>query len=281
MQSIKQLNSVKKEYDKFKSELSSLSNKLNDLKQRHKNKEAGIDYSDIEDLIDVIDNIKDEERYYIANIALATADVASKTTALVSQASVAGASWATFGFSVGLAADISGSNTKNTTSQTTSVSSNLNANNIKISTNKDKDTSTNIIGSNLNTSNNIDISTNNLNINASQDTYIYKEDSKTIDGSIKFTMYGGSGGSAGLSYSTNHKDIESVINNNSLLYSKSDININTSNDTTIKGANLRADNALNLHTKNLILESLRDRYTSNEKGMGIGAGIGFSGDQTT
>ncbi|MBE2985804.1 hypothetical protein CCAL12920_03270 [Campylobacter sp. RM12920] len=39
--------------------------------------------------------------------------------------------------------------------------------------------------------------------------------------------------------------------------------------------------ALNLHTKNLILESLRDRYTSNEKGMGIGAGIGFSGDQTT
>ncbi|WP_445143059.1 filamentous hemagglutinin N-terminal domain-containing protein, partial [Campylobacter sp.] len=69
-EAIKQLNSVKKEYEAYKEQKSNLISKLNELKQRYKNKEAGIDYSDIEDLTDIIDNIKDEERYFVANIAL-------------------------------------------------------------------------------------------------------------------------------------------------------------------------------------------------------------------
>ncbi|MBQ7271385.1 MAG: hemagglutinin repeat-containing protein, partial [Campylobacter sp.] len=52
---------------------------------------------------------------------------------------------------------------------------------------------------------------------------------------------------------------------------------NTTNDTTIKGANLRADNQLNLNTNNLTLESLRDKYQANSKSSSIGVGISFSG----
>ncbi|QCD45676.1 hemagglutinin repeat-containing protein [Campylobacter mucosalis] len=276
-EAIKQLESVKKEYDKYKQEVSNLQEKLSDIKQRYKNKEVGIDYSDIEDLTDIIDNVKDEEKYYIANIALATTNVASKTAALISQSVAALNSSGTYGFSVGIAGDVKGSNTKSNTAQTTSISSNLQANNISISTNKDKDTSTNITGSNLIANNNINIDTKDLNINSSQDTY--KADSKTkeLSGSVKMTMYGGGGGSAGLNYSQSNLDQENITHNNSQLLAHNDININTSNDTTIKGANLRANNTLNLNTNNLILQSQRDIYQSNYKGTSLGAGIGFSG----
>ncbi|MGF1973942.1 hypothetical protein, partial [Staphylococcus aureus] len=42
-EAIKQLNSVKKEYEIYKQEKSSLESKLNELKQRYKDKEIGID----------------------------------------------------------------------------------------------------------------------------------------------------------------------------------------------------------------------------------------------
>ena len=278
-EAIKQLKNVKKEYDEYKKQKSNLSSKLSEIKQRYKNKEVGIDASDIEDLTDILDNIKDEEKYYIANIALATTNVASKTTALVSQAAAAASSSVTYGFSAGVAADLSGTQTNSKTKQTVSTPSNLIASNIRLETNKDKDTSTNITGSNLLASNNIDINTKDLNINSSQDTFELDEKSKAISGSVKFTMYGGGGGSLGLNYSQSNSDRESIANNNSRLISNKDININTSNDATVKGANLRADGTLNLKVgNNLVLESVRDKYTSSQKGFSISGGIGLGGN---
>ncbi|QCD45656.1 hemagglutinin repeat-containing protein [Campylobacter mucosalis] len=188
-----------------------------------------------------------------ANLICLKPPIADDIAALISQSVAATSSSGTYGFSVGIVGDIKGSNTKSNTAQTTSVSSNLNANNIKISTNKDKDTSTNITGSNIKAFNNIDINTNNLNISSSQDTYISKQDTKELGESIKFSMYGGGGGSLGLNYSQGHSNQESIINNNSQLIANNNISINTSNDTTIKGANLRANNTLNLNTNNLSL----------------------------
>ena len=136
-----------------------------------------------------------------------------------------------------------------------------------------------ITGSNLSVNNLIDINTNNLNINSSKNTYTSESKDKSIGGAMRYTMYGGGGGSADLNYSTSSSDIESLTNNNSHLYLAKDININTANDTTIKGANLRADERLNLKVgNNLLLESLRDRYTSNQKDFSISAGVGFSGN---
>ena len=278
-EAVKQLNSVKKEYEQYKNEKSNLQTKLNELKQRYKNKEVGINASDIEDLSDILDNIKDEERYYITNVALATTNVASKTTALISQIAAASVSSGTYGFSVGVAANISGTQTNTKNKQTISSPSNLNALNIRLTTNKDKESSTNITGSNLLANNNIDINTKDLNINSSQDRFESDENSKSLSGSAKFTMYGGGGGSLGLDHSQSNSYSESIINNNSKLISNKDININTTNDTTIKGANLRADGTLNLKVgNNLSLESLRDKYTSNQKDFSISAGVGFSGN---
>jgi len=138
-----------------------------------------------------------------------------------------------------------------------------------------------ITGSNLSANNLIDINTNNLNINSSKNTYTSESKDKSIGGTMRYTMYGGGGGSAGLNYSTSSSDTESLTNNNSHLYSAKDMNINTANDATIKGANLRADERLNLKVgNNLSLESVRDKYAYNERGYSVGVGIGFSSDKS-
>ena len=280
IEAIKQLKKVKKEYDSYKHTRDDLKNKLHELKQAYKSKTPGIDGSDIEDLSDILENVNDEERYYKANIALAMANVEAKSLALVAQvaaAAKAASNWYTFGFSVGVAASVNGHKSKSNSNEVVSNPSNLSANNIKIQTPND----TTITGSNLSANNLIDINTNNLNINSSKNTYASESKDKSIGGTMRYTMYGGGGGSAGLNYSTSSSDTESLTNNNSHLYSAKDMNINTANDATIKGANLRADERLNLKVgNNLSLESVRDKYAYNERGYSVGVGIGFSSDKS-
>ncbi len=280
LEAVKQLKKVKKEYDGYKHTRDDLKDKLHELKQAYKSKTPGIDGSDIEDLSDILENVNDEERYYKANIALAMANVEAKSLALVAQvaaAAKAASNWYTFGFSVGVAASVNGHKSKSNSNEVISNPSNLMANNIKILTPND----TTITGSNLSANNLIDINTNNLNINSSKNTYTSESKDKSIGGTMRYTMYGGGGGSAGLNYSTSSSDTESLTNNNSHLYSAKDMNINTANDATIKGANLRADERLNLKVgNNLSLESVRDKYAHNERGYSVGVGIGFSADKS-
>ncbi|WP_298021599.1 hemagglutinin repeat-containing protein, partial [uncultured Campylobacter sp.] len=281
-EAIKQLNQTKKQYKEYKDQKNALQDKLVELKNRYKAKEVGIDYSDIEDLQNIIEDVKDEEKYYLSNIALATANVASKTAALISQGSAASSSWVTWGFSVGASAELSGTSSKDSSKSSNSVASNLSGNNIKILTDSNKDTAINIKGSNLYASNDIYLNTHNLFIDASQDSYEAKQSSKTISGRVSATMYGGGGGSAGLDYSKSNMKEESLSHNNAKVYAGHNIYALASNDALIKGANLRADNALALKVgHDLSLHSLRDSYNYDSKSSSIGAGIGISGSKTT
>jgi hypothetical protein len=162
----------------------------------------------------------------------------------------------------------------NATSQTSNAS-NLNAKNIYVNTDEKLSTNTNIVGSNVVADENLYINTNNLNVKASQDTSTSSQDSKTINGSVAFTMYGGGGGTAGLGYGQQNSDSNTLINNNSILQGNN-VNINASNDAIFQGANLKANDTLNLNVgNNLTLESLRDEYSSNSNGFNVNAGIGF------
>ena len=280
-EAIKQLNQTKKQYKEYKDQKNALQDKLVELKNRYKAKEVGIDYSDIEDLQNIIEDVKDEEKYYLSNIALATANVASKTAALISQGSAASSSWVTWGFSVGASAELSGTASKDSSKSSNSVASNLSGNNIKILTDSNKDTAINIKGSNLYASNDIHLSTHNLFMEASQDSYEAKQSSKTLSGRVSATMYGGGGGSAGLDYSKSNMKEESLSHNNAKVYAGHNIYALASNDALIKGANLRADNALALKVgHDLSLASLRDSYNYDSKSSSIGAGIGISGTKT-
>ncbi|MCR1815313.1 two-partner secretion domain-containing protein [Aliarcobacter butzleri] len=275
VKSAEQLKQTKDDYSKYKSEVKKLENTLSDLKQRYKAKEVGIDYSDIEDLSDFIDNLKSQEKYYVAAIAAATADLASKTVAIATQVTAAGSSSVTLGFSAGISLDVNGEKSHTSNSNQTSNASNLNGKNIYINTDEKLSTNTNVIGSNVIADENLYINTNNLNVKASQDNYTSKNDSESINGSIAFTMYGGGGGTAGLGYGKSNSSSDSFLNNNSQL-SGNNVNINVTNDANFVGANVRANDTLNLNVgNNLVLESLRDEYSSNSKGFNVNAGVGF------
>ncbi|WP_298834524.1 hemagglutinin repeat-containing protein, partial [uncultured Campylobacter sp.] len=279
-EAIKQLNQTKKQYKEYKDQKNALQDKLVELKNRYKAKEVGIDYSDIEDLQNIIEDVKDEEKYYLSNIALATANVASKTAALISQGSAASSSAYTWGFSVGASAELSGTTSKDSSKSSNSVVSNLSGKNIKILTDSNKDTAINIKGSNLYASNDIYLNTHNLFIDASQDSYEAKQSSKTVSGRVSATMYGGGGGSAGLDYSKSNMKEESLSHNNAKVYAGHNIYALASNDALIKGANLRADNTLALKVgHDLSLASLRDSYNYDSKSSSIAAGIGISGSK--
>jgi filamentous hemagglutinin len=275
VESAKQLKQTKDDYSNYKSEVKKLENTLSNLKQSYKNKEVGIDYTDIEDLIDIIDNVKSQEKYYVAAIAAATADLASKTVAVATQGKAAATSGATAGFSVGISLDVNGEKSKTNTTSQTSNASNLSAKNIYVNTDETLNTDTNITGSNLIAQDNLNINTTNLNVKASQNTITSTQDSKSVNGSVSFTMYGGGGGAAGLGYGQQNSDSNTLINNNSQLQANN-VNINASNDASFIGANVKANDTLNLNVgNNLVLESLRDEYSSNSNGFNVNAGIGF------
>ena len=276
-----QLKRVNREYEDYKSELSKLENTLGDIKQRYKNKEEGIDYSDIEDVKEIISEYKEEERYFKANIMLAKQNLETKTLALVSQIAAAAASSGTYGFSVGVRADLKGTKSNEKELITNANPSNLKANNISIKTNQNKNDSkgdVSIVGSNLNAYSAIDISASDLDISSSRDTLNKSSNSKELSSSISYTFYGGNSRGIDIGYSNAKASEQSSINNNSYIYSNKDIKINTSNDLNIKGGDVRADETLSLKVgRNLNLESQVDTYNMDSKQRGLNVGLSYSG----
>ncbi|WP_103636174.1 hemagglutinin repeat-containing protein [Campylobacter concisus] len=276
-EAIAQLKRVKKEYDNYKKEKSKLEASLSDIKQRYRNKEVGIDYSDIEEVSEILEEYRDEEKYFKENILLATENVNAKNLALITQVAAALASSGTYGFSVGVRADLATTKQESSLKQTSSNKSSLNAKHININSAKD----ISITGSDLASKEDMSLNSNNLNINSSEDSLKYKSNTKSLTTGFGFTFYGANSSSLELGTNSLKQSEQSLTNNNSHLYSAKDMNINTANDATIKGANLRADERLNLKVgNNLNLESVRDKYAYNERGYSVGVGIGFSSDKS-
>ena len=192
-------------------------------------------------------------------------------------ASAAAASSGTYGFSVGVRADLATTKQESSLKQTSSNKSSLNAKRININSTKD----ISITGSDLASKEDTSLNSNNLNINSSEDSLKYKSNTKSLTTGFGFTFYGANSSSLELGTNSLKQSEQSLTNNNSHLYSAKDMNINTANDATIKGANLRADERLNLKVgNNLSLESVRDKYAYNERGYSVGVGIGFSSDKS-
>ena len=273
-EAITQLKRVKKEYDNYKKEKSKLEASLSDIKQRYRNKEVGIDYSDIEEVSEILEEYRDEEKYFKENILLATENVNAKTLALVSQMAAAAASSGTYGFSVGVRADLATTKQESSLKQTSSNKSSLNAKHININSTKD----ISITGSDLASKEDMSLNSNNLNINSSEDSLKYKSNTRSLTTGFGFTFYGANSSSLELGTNSLKQSEQSLTNNNSHLYSAKDMNINTANDATIKGANLRADERLNLKVgNNLSLESTRDIKDASSKSKGINLSVSYSG----
>ena len=189
-------------------------------------------------------------------------------------ASAAAASSGTYGFSVGVRADLATTKQESSLKQTSSNKSSLNAKRININSTKD----ISITGSDLASKEDTSLNSNNLNINSSEDSLKYKSNTKSLTTGFGFTFYGANSSSLELGTNSLKQSEQSLTNNNSHLYSAKDMNINTANDATIKGANLRADERLNLKVgNNLSLESTRDIKDASSKSKGINLSVSYSG----
>jgi filamentous hemagglutinin len=274
IEAAEQLKQTKEDYSNYKRELKKLEASLDTLK-----KDPQVSESDIANLQGLIAATKDDEAYYIAAIAAATVNLASKSVAVAQQAEAAGASTATAGFSAGLSLDIQGSQSDTSSTATRSNASNLNASNINIATDNAKDTSVTVSGSNVNASDTLNIDTHDLNVIASTDTATTNSSSKDISGSISMTVYGApSGPQVSMGYGQNESRSSSTTHTNSTLTGNT-VNIDATNDATFKGATVRADETLNVNVgNNLEIASVQDTSSSSNHGMNISGGFGFGSD---
>ena len=273
------LVAAKASYQDYKSNLAVLNKKLAQLKEDYRKNASGVDTDDIDDLAERISDAKSDEAWYLGNITLATADVASKTTLLVKQTATAAQSASTYGFDVGLDARGSLSKTSSSSSQTQSIASNVSGNNISVLAGKRKDGSTaEVRGSNISATNRLSIEADNIKLLASQDTSTSHSTSENGSVDVSITLHGASTGpNVNVSTSKNTTRSDSTNYTNSVLKG-GEITLASTRDTTIHGANVTAENVLNVDAGgDLNVVSVQNSSNSSSKGAGLNAGLSITG----
>jgi len=283
-----QVKQAEKDYRTYKKERDNLEGQLVQLEADYNSGVPGVNYADLIEMRELLEDVKSDEEWYVAGIALAAANTASKTTGLMQQTFAAANSAGTYGFNAGVQLDIEATQIQNEFEETTSQASNVSGNNINIFTGLNQDSadtgssdisSTLIQGSHFNAQNSLNISTGELNVLASRDTSSSMSETQNGSLTIAQTVWGAAGGpTVSASYDRNQSKDKTTTYNNSTL-TAADINITTSGDTRIEGGNLTADNGLNLDVGgDLLLESKQDRTSGSNKGFGVSGGFSFGGD---
>jgi len=179
------------------------------------------------------------------------------------------------GFNAGLELDIDAIEKQIQDYKEQSVASSLQANTININTQE----TTAIKGANLHANEQLNINTNNLEVSSVQNTTSSKSNSKSFNLSTSGFSPTGGGGSLSNSSSSSAQTLLTSLSANQ-------VNINTTENTTLKGATLASideqgndNNNLNLQTNTLNVSSLNN--TSNSKSISVGANIGGSFENNT
>ncbi|MCY7294601.1 hypothetical protein [Alteromonas sp. a30] len=280
-----QLKQAEQDYRKYQKELSTLEGTLAQLKSDYEAGVAGTDYNDIKDLEALVADLKDDEEFYQAGIALATLNLVSKTTLAAQQTNAAINGAGTYGFDVGVQLDINATQTQTHTQATTSHASQISGENITVVTGFEDESSfgqsgsTLIQGSSLAANNNLTIATETLDVLASRDTFRQTVDSQNASISMQQTVYGASTGGPAVnaSYGQSRSEDRSTTYNNSVLTAEN-INIATAGDASFIGANVDATNDLTLSVGgDLWVESQQNRSSGSNHSFGVNAGVGFGG----
>ncbi|MCZ4293876.1 hemagglutinin repeat-containing protein [Vibrio sinaloensis] len=273
----KKLKQAKADFKQYQKNLDSLEATLATLEQEYKAKKPGVLFEDVEELQDLISEVKSDESWYVAGVALATEDVVSKTTLLVQQTVAAAQSTGTYGFNAGLHLDIEASKTKASSQQTTSAGAQLSGQNVIVRAGESQGNQANISGSTVAANDSIEIAANEVNITASQDTQNSKSETQSGKIGASMTVYGASTGiNLNASFDRNQSTSSSVTHNNSRL-NAGNIKITSNQDTNIKGANVAANDSLIVDVGgDLNVASVQDRHSSSQKGMGISGGLSLS-----
>jgi len=229
--------------------------------------------------------LEDDLKYYKANIAAATANVANATLAVAASGSAAAAaagSSAGTGFYA-----TAGVSTQKDVSSTTTSSAQWNGSNINVGGNAsvNADNHLNIQGSNINTSGVLAFNGKDISITAGENTNQQSSQSYSEGASVSYSGSYNQLDPNGITYSVNssnsQSDSQSVDHVNSQI--TSGILTSNSDSLALRGANVDA-NKVDINTHDLTVASLQNTSssTSSSQGgsVGVGAEVNISGNTT-
>ena len=276
------LQQAKRDYRQYKKDRSRIQAELAGLEQDYANKVPGVSYDDLTELRALSEDLESDKDWYIAGIALAATDVATKGTALAHQVDAASESTVTWGFDAGLQLDIEGSKSKRSRQTSTANASTVSGDNITINTGlstEEGQSKTTIRGSHLAANDTITINTGELNAEASQSTARAHNSKESFSTSISQTLHGAATGGVAVSgsYSRSKDDQKSTTYENSTI-TADQITLNSRGDTTVNGANIRGNETLDINVGgDLQVESKQNRRSGSNKSLGIEAGFSTGG----
>ncbi|WP_216609705.1 hemagglutinin repeat-containing protein [Vibrio coralliilyticus] len=276
--STKRLKKAQQDYKQYKKGLDSLSSTLARLEQEYSDNKPGVSFEDVEELRDLVSDVKSDEAWYVSGVALAAEDVTSKTTLLAQQSAAASQSAATYGFNAGLHLDIQASQTDSTTQQTTSIGSNLSGQNVVLNAGQKNGDQALVRGSIVEAKESLTVAANEVNLEASQDTY--HRQSQTESGSIgaSLTVYGASSGINLTGSSNRSEETTTATTHTNSKLSGQHIAITSQADTNVNGANVAANDSLVVNVGgDLNITSVQDRHSSSQRGSGFSTGLSLGG----
>ncbi|MBN3552654.1 hemagglutinin repeat-containing protein, partial [Vibrio neptunius] len=276
--STKRLKKAQQDYKQYKKGLDSLSSTLARLEQEYSDNKPGVAFEDVEELRDLVSDVKSDEAWYVSGVALAAEDVTSKTTLLAQQSAAASQSAATYGFNAGLHLDIQASQTDSTTQQTTSIGSNLSGQNVVLNAGQKNGDQALVRGSIVEAKESLTVAANEVNLEASQDTY--HRQSQTESGSIgaSLTVYGASSGINLTGSSNRSEETTTATTHTNSKLSGQHIAITSQADTNVNGANVAANDSLVVNVGgDLNIASVQDRHSSSQRGSGFSTGLSLGG----
>lgn len=262
-----------------KKQQDSLSATLDSLTQQLADGVPGVSQQDLDFLSLQIADLKGDDKWFEAGVALATVNLASKITGAAQQVKTAASSTGTYGFNAGIQLDLDVTQSESSVSTTTSQASTIMGDSVIIDAGNEEGNAASISGSNV-IANTISVDGYDVDITASQDTYESQSTSENVQTTAKITVYGMTGGaSVNGSASRSQSNDSSLTNNNSQL-SADNISINATNNANFNGANVDANSVLDVMVGNdLIVASVQDTANGSSNSIGISGGISIGGGE--
>ncbi len=286
-----QLSQAKRNLSQFENNIDTQQSQLDQLRADLAAGTPGVDTADIERLDQLVRDLKDERARYASGLALAAANLASASTALIQQTGAGAASIATLGFNVGLQADISAQENTSETKRSTSIGSIIRGDIINLTTGTRTTDGTTTRYNTANTqidmqgadveARAVTIRTGQLNAEGRVDTEQTSSRNRQAQVSSQITVYGGTGGaSVNGSYQQAESGSQSTTVHNTRIQADH-LTLITSGDANLKGAITRAEESLVVEVEgDLTLDSQQNRSSSTSDELGVSGGVGIGGDGT-
>ncbi|SHE57816.1 adhesin HecA family 20-residue repeat-containing protein, partial [Vibrio gazogenes DSM 21264] len=276
----KALKQAKQDYQQYKKQLASLQGTLATLQADYAAKKPGVTFEDIEELQDLVSDLKGDEAWYATGVALAAENLTSKITLWYKQGDAAIKSMASgaFGFDAGLHLDIDANKQNSQSLQVTSVGSQLSGQNVTIEAGHQAGQSATVQGSVVQAEDTLAVSGNQVNLLASDEQNSNSNGSESAHVGASVTLFGANSGiNLDASYSRNETVSNSQTHTNSVL-SADHIQITSDGNTDVNGASVAANEQLDISVGgDLNVASVQNRYSSTNHGGSVSGGLSLSG----